>query len=122
MDKVFGNLKSGRTRKRDLNENPKKGMDSDFVWKWICRALVVFLTVGWYNAGTEPSERWIGLIVILLGLNEFVNVKKKKDSGGEGYSIVLRKGKELSEREDYEEERGPSLFIDGCFILPPGLI
>lgn len=97
----------GRNGKREL---------SDTIWKWICRALVVFLTLGWYFRGTDPSERWIGLIVILLGLNEW-RAKIGGDRDERSYNLSLRKVKEVPKQTDHSGSEPPTLFVDRGFVV-----
>lgn len=91
------------------NETRKREIDSDYVWKWLCRLVVLILIFYWLFNGLDPTERWIGLIVILLGLNEF---SARKDKHGKGFSISVRQDKEVSRRDDNEGPSDPSLSID----------
>lgn len=92
-----------------VNANRRREVDSDYIWKWICRLVVLVLIFYWVLQGLEPTERWIGLIVILLGLNEF---SAKKDKHGKGFSLSIRQNKELPESTDDNKSGDPPVSVD----------
>lgn len=83
---------AGRTDKRELDEKQRK-RDSDFIWLWICRLVVLVLIFYWLIKESEPTDKWILLIGLLLGVNEIVRFGVKKSSDDESVSITLRKNK-----------------------------
>lgn len=94
-----------------MGRKRKWALDEWFIWRWTCRALVVILVFYWIFNGSEPSERWIGLIALLLGVNEFrVKIEKKdNDKIAESNSS---KDKRVSEQGYQGEGEPPSLFAD----------
>jgi hypothetical protein len=89
----------------------KWALDEWFIWRWLCRVIVIVLVAYWLIGGSEPSERWIGLIALLLGVNEFrVNIDRKNND--KPSTTDLDETKRVPEQRHQSEGEPPSLFVD----------
>lgn len=95
------------------NEREKDELLSEHIWKWIVRLVILALIGYWVFNGLEPTERWIGLITILLSFNEF-RIKRSKDGegGGRSFSISLRESKKMDGGADKEGPESSSIHSD----------
>lgn len=96
-------------------------LDEELVWRWMVRITIIGLILWWAAKGLEPSERWIGLIVILLGGTNFLSLRKKdSDEGSNTKSVVKNSGnndeghKGISKCATLHPNRCP-LVVEWCF-------
>lgn len=104
---------TGRNTERELNEEKEARRQRDaYIWKWICRILVVSMVIFWLYKGLEPGWRWLALVSILLGVNEFVSPKISKDDKDGSFSISFGQDKRDSKKEDHGGAESPPISSD----------
>lgn len=94
----------------------KTRFDEHFVWRWICRIVVLVLVGYWIFNDLTPNNGWILFVSMLLGLNEF-RVKRGNSEDDESYSISLGRPKKLPEPGHKGEGESTPLRADR-YIVP----